>query len=82
MKGERNVSTERQIRANRVNAKHSTGPRTTGGKQRVGSNALKHGLTGSRLFCLMIAGFYVAAMIERALNYRQVRGLRWHSRHA
>lgn len=43
------MSTERQTRANRVNAKHSTGPRTAGGKQRVASNALKHGLTGKQI---------------------------------
>jgi phosphatidylglycerophosphate synthase len=30
----------------------------------------------------LIAGFYVAAMIERALNYRLVQGLRRHSWHA
>jgi hypothetical protein len=43
------MSTERQTRANRDNAQHSTGPRTTGGKQRVASNALKHGLTGKQI---------------------------------
>jgi hypothetical protein len=43
------MSTERQTRANRVNAQHSTGPRTAGGKKRVASNALKHGLTGKQI---------------------------------
>lgn len=43
------MSTERQTRANRANAQHSTGPRTTVGKQRVASNALKHGLTGKQI---------------------------------
>lgn len=40
------MSSERQIAANRLNAEHSTGPRTVAGKQRVSRNALKHGLTG------------------------------------
>jgi len=33
-----------QIQANRLNARKSTGPRTTAGKERASRNALKHGL--------------------------------------
>ncbi len=40
------MSTDRQIAANKINAQKSTGPRTPTGKERVSSNALKHGLTG------------------------------------
>ncbi len=40
-------ASEAQIRANRENAKRSTGPKTQEGKERVRQNALKHGLTGS-----------------------------------
>ncbi len=40
--------TEKQIEANRRNAKQSTGPRTDEGKQRVSQNALKHGLFSKR----------------------------------
>ena len=42
------MTTERQIEANRINAQHSTGPRTEAGKQRVSQNALKHGLLAKR----------------------------------
>ena len=38
------MSTAAQQRANKENAKHSTGPRTAEGKQRSSQNALKHGL--------------------------------------
>jgi len=38
------MSTEKQITANRENAKKSTGPRSAAGKAAVSLNALKHGL--------------------------------------
>ncbi len=38
------MATNKQTRANRANAKKSTGPRTTAGKTRSSKNALKHGL--------------------------------------
>ena len=43
------MSSERQIRANRLNAKQSTGPSSSDGKARVASNPLKHGLTAKRI---------------------------------
>jgi hypothetical protein len=39
------MASERQIEANRNNAKRSTGPRTTSGKIRSSRNALRHGLS-------------------------------------
>ena len=43
------MASDRQIEANRQNAQLSTGPRSPEGRQRVASNALKHGLTGKRI---------------------------------
>jgi len=39
------MTTDRQIAANRLNAKNSTGPRTDAGKRRSRRNAIRHGLT-------------------------------------
>lgn len=41
------MASEKQIAANRANAKRSTGPRTTAGKRRSSKNAYRHGLTKS-----------------------------------
>ena len=43
------MATEKQIQANHQNAQKSTGPRTPQGKAIVSQNALKHGLTASRV---------------------------------
>src|SRR5271165_2829946 len=45
MRSVANVSTDRQVAANRLNTQRSTGPRTPAGKARVSVNALTHGLT-------------------------------------
>ncbi|MEJ2649685.1 MAG: hypothetical protein P8016_14905 [Sedimentisphaerales bacterium] len=42
------MSTEAQIKANRENAKKSTGPRTARGKEVVSQNALRHGLCAKK----------------------------------
>jgi hypothetical protein len=47
------MSSEKQIAANRANAKRSTGPNTSGGKARSRMNAWKHGL---RAETVVIAG--------------------------
>jgi len=43
------MSTEAQIRANRLNAQLSTGPRTPGGKSVSSANSIRHGFTAARL---------------------------------
>lgn len=42
------MASERQIEANRRNAKHSTGPKTDQGKVRSSQNARRHGLSRPR----------------------------------
>ena len=39
------MATERQIAANRLNARKSTGPRSIAAKERASRNAYRHGLT-------------------------------------
>lgn len=43
------MASDRQLRANRLNALKSTGPKTTTGKQASRRNALVHGLTAQHL---------------------------------
>ena len=38
------MSSKAQVKANRKNAKKSTGPKTAEGKEKVSKNAAKHGL--------------------------------------
>ena len=46
------MASDNQIEANRRNAKKSTGPRTTSGKDRSRRNALKHGLSAEQVVML------------------------------
>ena len=46
-----------QLEANRRNAQHSTGPRTSAGKSRSSQNAVKHGFTGRLLVGLQHGPF-------------------------
>jgi hypothetical protein len=43
------LATEKQIAANRANAKRSTGPKTAAGKQKSSCNAYRHGLSRPEL---------------------------------
>ena len=38
------MASERQVTANRINARKSTGPKTRAGRQRIRTNAYRHGL--------------------------------------
>ena len=42
------VVSNNKVRANRENAKKSTGPRTVSGKEKISGNALTHGLTAEK----------------------------------
>jgi len=42
------IVSNNKVRANRQNAKKSTGPRTVSGKEKVSGNALTHGLTAEK----------------------------------
>jgi hypothetical protein len=42
---EENMSSDKKIKANRLNSKKSTGPKSLAGKKRSSLNAIKHGLT-------------------------------------
>ena len=42
------IVSNNKVRANRENAKKSTGPRTLSGKEKVSGNALTHGLTAEK----------------------------------
>ena len=55
------MATERQIQANRENAKRSTGPKTEVGKAAVRLNALKHGLLSLQI---LLPGEDAAALAE------------------
>lgn len=46
------MASDRQIAANRENAKRSTGPRSEAGKARSARNALKHGLSAEQVVML------------------------------
>jgi hypothetical protein len=61
------MASERQIAANRANAKRSTGPKTLAGKIKSRRNALRHGLSLPLPFDTMASAF--ADAIVRALTH-------------
>jgi hypothetical protein len=64
------MANERQIAANRDNARKSTGPKTIEGKLSSRGNALRHGLTGeSVISCLEDRNEYMAFEAEIVADY-------------
>jgi hypothetical protein len=88
------MASRRQITANRRNARKSTGPRTSVGKLRSRSNALKHGLTAETIVTvfenpndytaferLMVRDYAPRSVIEHQLVVR-LSSLLWRLRRA
>jgi len=88
------MATDRQIAANRENAKKSTGPRTEPGKRRARRNAYRHGLTAESVIPILedeagykkfenkiLADYTPESAIERALVVR-LASLLWRLRRA
>ena len=88
------MTSERQIRANRLNSAFSTGPKTDAGKKRSSQNAMIHGLTSRSVvaifeddrefqdFASQISGaFRQPSPIEHELINRLI-GLLWRLRRA
>jgi len=65
------MTTERQLAANRANAKKSTGPQSADGKRRSRRNALRHGLTAETVIdVLESAADYEALAAAINADYR------------
>ena len=64
------MATEKQIAANRANAKRSTGPRTLAGKQRSSRNAYRHGLS-TPLPADPLNAARADALVEAVLSHNQ-----------
>jgi hypothetical protein len=60
------MPSERQIAANRANAKRSTGPKTIAGKLRSSRNAIKHGLSSSAFVPADVIDMGSKSVIEKS----------------
>jgi hypothetical protein len=72
------LTTDRERRANRANAKSSTGPKTASGKARSAQNALRHGLNVSTLLDPALAPLAEAMARRIAAMTQTLR--RWSAR--
>jgi hypothetical protein len=64
------VTTQKQVDANRTNAKLSTGPKTAAGKEASASNAVTHGITAEKYLTLSeCAEEFGAAYAARRKHY-------------
>jgi len=65
---EENMSSEKKIKANRLNSKKSTGPKSLAGKRRSSLNSIKHGLTCEKNVCIGENKKEFEELKERALK--------------
>ena len=88
------MASDRQIAANRLNARKSTGPKTDRGRTRSRRNAIKHGLTARTVVELLededefrtfargvISAFRPTSLIHHELTHR-LAALLWRLRRA
>ena len=68
------MATDRQIAANRENAKKSTGPKTAEGKEVVSGNAIKHGLTATKRVVILDESAEQFERMHEALQAETVTG--------
>jgi len=69
------MASEKQINANRQNAKNSPGPLTPEGKDRSSRNAIKHGLAGERWLLIDEDPEAFDTLWQSACDYYQPQGL-------
>jgi hypothetical protein len=68
------MATEKQVAANRANARRSTGPKTEAGKRKSSQNAYQHGLSSSELpnsSSTAVVQTIVRALLEERANDQQ-----------
>ena len=69
------MTSDKQIAANRENAKRSTGPRSAGGKRKSRRNAFRHGLTAETVIGVLTLGtltFLAGAIAGASTNIQAV----------
>ena len=65
------MATDRQIAANRANAKRSTGPKTAAGRSRSSRNAVRHGLSCPLDFAMSEKADAIARLLA-GVNHEQL----------
>lgn len=70
------MASARQIKANRMNAKRSTGPRTEAGKAKSAKNAFRHGLSRPFPGDGSARPDELALIVQAGLELRRIRAVR------
>jgi len=68
------MATDKQIQANRENARHSTGPVTPEGKARVSQNAVTHGMLTRAIILQNESGDRFRELLESLVDEHQPEG--------